>query len=200
MNLRLNNVLFLLAILVGLLAQGQTASGSGLLSGTYVFREFDMSISQMAASAPRYALSCTIGFNSGNGSYTVTGTKTTSTLTTIQTVPFSASNSWSYGDGSISIIDPLSGDTIEGAVSQGVIVASTPDPVVSGSDLNIFIAIPMGSLNSESFTSIYQTAVLDFSGEIKNAFLNLSPDGKGGLGTITLNGQETNAPGLCRRM
>ena len=103
MNLRLNNVLFLLAILVGLLAQGQTASGSGLLSGTYVFREFDMSISQMAASAPRYALSCTIGFNSGNGSYTVTGTKTTSTLTTIQTVPFSASNSWSYGDGSISM-------------------------------------------------------------------------------------------------
>jgi hypothetical protein len=115
----------------------------------------------------------------------VTGTKTTSTLTTIQTVPFSASNSWSYGDGSISIIDPLSGDTIECAVSQGVIVASTPDPVVSGSDLNIFIAIPMGSLNSESFTSIYQTAVLDFSGEIKNAFLNLSPDGKGGLGTIS---------------
>ena len=196
MNLRLNNVLFLLAILVGLLAQGQTASGSGLLSGTYVFREFDMSISQMAASAPTYALSCTIVFNSGNGSYTVTGTKTTSTLTTIQTVPFSASNSWSYGDGSISIIDPLSGDTIEGAVSQSVIVASTPDPVVSGSDLNIFIAIPMGSLNSESFTSIYQTAVLDFSGEIKNAFLNLSPDGKGGLGTITLNGQETNAPGF----
>jgi hypothetical protein len=25
---------------------------------------------------------------------------------------------------------------------------------------------------------------------------NLSPDGKGGLGTITLNGQETNAPGF----
>jgi hypothetical protein len=172
-NLRLNNVLFLLAILVGLLAQGQTASGSGLLSGTYVFREFDMSISQMAASAPTYAVSGTIVFNSGSGSYTSTGTKTTSTLTTIQTVtvPFSASNSWSYRDGSISIDDPLSGEKIAGAVSQGVIVASTPDPVVSGSDLNIFIAIPMGSLNSESFTSIYQTAVLDFSGEIKNAFL-----------------------------
>jgi uncharacterized protein (TIGR03437 family) len=196
-NLRLKNVLFLLAVLVGLRgAHGQTASGSGLLSGTYVFREFDMSISQMAASQPTYALSGTIVFNSGSGSYTVTGTKTTSTLTTIQTVPFSASNSWSYGDGLISITDPLSGDTIEGAVSQGVIVASAPNPVVPGSDLNIFIAIPMGSLNSESFTSVYQTAVLDFSGEIKNAFLNLSPDGKGGLGTITLNGQETNAPGF----
>jgi hypothetical protein len=197
LNLRPNNVLFLLAVLVGFRgAQGQTASGSGLPSGTYVFREFDMSISQMAASAPTYALSGTIVFNSGSGSYTVTGTKTTSTLTTIQTVPFSASNSWSYGDGLISITDPLSGDTIEGAVSQGVIVASAPNPVVPGSDLNIFIAIPMGSLNSESFTSVYQMAVLDFSGEIKNAFLNLSPDGKGGLGTITLNGQETNAPGF----
>ena len=197
MNLRLNNVLFLLAVLVGLRgAHGQTASGRGLPGETYVFREFDMSISQMAASAHTYALSGTIVFNSGSGSYTVTGTKTTSTLTTIQTVPFSASNSWSYGDGLISITDPLSGDTIEGAVSQGVIVASAPNPVVPGSDLNIFIAIPMGSLNSESFTSVYQTAVLDFSGEIKNAFLNLSPDGKGGLGTITLNGQETNAPGF----
>jgi len=85
---------------------------------------------------------------------------------------------------------------MEGAVSQGMIVASAPNPVVRGSDLNIFIAIPMGSLNSESFTSVYQTAVLDFSGEIKNAFLNLSPDGKRGLGTIRLNGQETNAPGF----
>jgi hypothetical protein len=79
----------------------------------------------------------------------------------------------SYGPGRISITDPLSGvQTIEGAVSQGVILASSPNPVVPGFDLNIFIAIPMGSLNNESFTSVYQTAVLDFSGEIRNAFLN----------------------------
>ena len=108
MNLRLNNVLFLLAVLVGLReVQGQTASGSGLPSGTYIFREFDMSISQMTAYTPTYALSGTIVFNSGSGSYTVTGTKTTSTLTTIQTVPFSASNTWSYGPGRISITWPM---------------------------------------------------------------------------------------------
>jgi uncharacterized protein (TIGR03437 family) len=196
-NLRLNNVLFLLAVLVGLQgAQGQTVSGSGLPSGTYVFREFNMSISPLA-SAPTYALSGTIVFNSGSGSYTATGTKTTSTLTAIQTVPFSASNRWSYGDGCISIDDPLFGvEKIAGVVSQGVIVASAPDPVVPGSDLNVFIAIPMGSLNNASFTSDYQTAVLDFSGEIKNAFFTVSPNGKGGLGTITLNGQETNPPGF----
>ena len=167
-------------------ARGQSA---GLLGGTYVFREFDMSISPMTAYAPTYAISGTIVFNGGSGSYTVTGTKTTSTLTTIQTEPFSTSNRWSYGDGMISITDPLFGDTIEGAVSQGVIVASAPNPVVPGSDLKIFIAIPMGSLNNERFTSVYQTAVLDFSSEIKNAFFSVSPDGKGGLGTMTLNGQ-----------
>jgi uncharacterized protein (TIGR03437 family) len=196
-NLRLNNVLFLLAVLAGLQgAQGQTVSGSGLPSGTYVFREFNMSISPLA-SAPTYALSGTIVFNSGSGSYTATGTKTTSTLTTIQTVPFSASNSWSYRDGFISIDDPLFGvEKIAGVVSQGVIVASAPDPVVPGSDLNVFIAIPMGSLNNASFTSDYQTAVLDFSDEIKNAFFTVSPNGKGGLGTITLNGQETNPTGF----
>jgi uncharacterized protein (TIGR03437 family) len=127
----------------------------------------------------------------------MTGTKTTRTLTTIQTVPFSASNTWSYGDGSISINDPLFGvEKIAGVVSQGVIVASAPDPVVPGSDLNVFIAIPMGFLNNATFTSDYQTAVLDFSGEIKNAFFTISPNRKGGLGTITLNGQETNPPGF----
>jgi uncharacterized protein (TIGR03437 family) len=187
----LHKFFFLLTVCA--VARGQSA---GLLSGTYVFREFDMSISQMTAYAPTYAISGTIVFNGGSGSYTVTGRKTTSTLTTIQTEPFSTSNRWSYVDGMISITDPLSGDTIEGAVSQGVIVASAPNPVVPGSDLNIFIAIPTGSLNNESFTSVYQTAVLDFSAEIKNTFLNLSPDGKGGLGTIMLNGQETNAPGF----
>ena len=197
MNLRLNNVLFLLAVLVGLQGtQGQTVSGGGLPSGTYVFREFIMSISPLA-SAPTYAVSGTIVFNSGSGSYTSTGTKTTSTLTTIQTVPFSASNSWSYREGFISIDDPLFGvEKIAGVVSQGVIVASAPDPVVPGSDLNVFIAIPMGFLNNATFTSDYQTAVLEFSGEIKNAFFTISPNRKGGLGTITLNGRETNPPGF----
>jgi uncharacterized protein (TIGR03437 family) len=175
---------FLLAVCV--VAQGQT----GLPSGTYAFREFDMSISQT------YATSGTIVFNSGSGSYTMTGTQTISTLTTIQTVPFSASGTWSYGDGMICIADPVSGQTIKGAVTQGVVVASSPDPVVPGSDLNIFIAIPLGPLSSNAnFASVYQTAVLDFpGGEVKNAFFNLSPDGKGGLGTIALNGQETTSP------
>ncbi|MGA3186356.1 MAG: hypothetical protein ABSF22_04535 [Bryobacteraceae bacterium] len=176
---------FFLLLAVSVVARGQ--------SGTYVFREFDMAIYQ--ATLPTYAVSGTMVFNGGSGSYTVTGTKTTSTLTTIQTVPFSASGTWSSGDGMISIADPLTGETIEGAVSQGVIVGSAPNPVAPGSDLNIFIAIPMGSLNSQSFTSGYQTAVLDFpGGEVKNAFFNLNPDGKGGLGTIALNGQETTSP------
>jgi uncharacterized protein (TIGR03437 family) len=188
----LHKFFFLLAVCV--VARGQSA---GLLSGTYVFREFDMSISQMTAYAPTYATSGTIVFNSGSGTYAMTGTQTISALTTIQTVPFSASGTWSYGDGMICITDQVSGaQTIKGAVSQGVIVASSPDPVVPGSDLNIFIAIPLGPLSSNAnFGAVYQTAVLDFpGGEVKNAFFNLTPDGKGGLGTITLNGQETRSP------
>jgi uncharacterized protein (TIGR03437 family) len=199
MTLRHNNALFLLAVLVGLRgAEGQTASASGLPSGTYVFREFNMSISPLA-SAPTYATSGTIVFNGGSGSYTMTGTQTISTLTTIQTVPFSASGTWFYRNGMICITDPVRGaQTIRGAVSQGVIVASSPDPVVPGSDLNIFIAIPLEPLFSNTdFGSVYQTAVLEFpGGGVKNALFNLNPDGKGGLGTITLNGQETNPLGF----
>jgi hypothetical protein len=187
----LHKFFFLLAVCV--VARGQSA---GLLSGTYAFREFDMAISQATAYLPTYAISGTIVFNGISGSYTVTGTQTTSTLTTIQTVPFSTSSTWSCVDGRINISDPLTGETMAATVSQGVIVASTPNPVVPGSDLNVFIAIPMGPLSSNAnFGSAYQTALLDFpGGEVKNAFFNLNPDGKGGLGTITLNGHETRSP------
>src|SRR5580658_4643663 len=194
MSLRLNHVLFLLVMLAGL--QGVNGQSAGLVSGTYVFREFDMATSPLSnAYEPTCAMSGTIVFNAASGAYTMTGTNTVSMLTTIQTVPFSTSGTWSYGNGRINI-----GGTIEGVVSQGVIVASVPDPGFSGGvydpKITIFIAIPLGPLSSnESFGSVYQTAVLDFpGGEFKNAFFNLNPDGKGGLGTITLNGQETRSP------
>ena len=187
----LHKSFFLLAVCA--VARGQSVS---LLSGTYAFREFDMAISQATAYVPTYGISGTIVFNGISGSYTVTGTQTTSTLTTIQTVPFGTSSTWSCVDGRINISDPLTGETMAAAVSQGVIVASAPNPVVPGSNLNVFIAIPMGPLSSNAnFGSVYQTALLDFpGGEVKNAFFNLNPDGKGGLATITVNGQETKSP------
>jgi hypothetical protein len=139
-NVRLNNVLFLLAVLVGLQgAQGQTATGSGLPSGIYVFREFDMSISQATAYLPTYATSGTIVFNSRSGTYTMTGTQTISTLTTIQTVPFSASGTWSYGDGMICITDQVSG----AAPSDATVLISFNRP--PGRSISYALTEPLGA-------------------------------------------------------
>ena len=67
-----------------------------------------------------------------------------------------------------------------------------------GNYLNdIFVAIPAGSVpTNASFNGGYQTGLLDFTGAgstaTKNALFELNPNGTGGLGTITLNGQAAN--------
>ena len=62
---------------------------------------------------------------------------------------------------------------------------------------DIFIAIPVGTApTNASFTAPYQTGVLDFtdanSSAILNALFELTPNGQGGFGTISLNGQASN--------
>ena len=62
---------------------------------------------------------------------------------------------------------------------------------------DIFIAMAVGaSPTNASFTSAYQTGLLDFTGAnstaIKNALFELSANGQGGFGTISLNGQASN--------
>ncbi len=87
---------------------------------------------------------------------------------------------------------------IWGAVAQGVYTGSSTESDQAGYLLNdIFIAIPVGSPpTNASFTSPYQTGLLDFAGAgpsaIMNALFELSPNGQGKFGAITLNGQAAN--------
>lgn len=189
-------------------AQGQTqdTSGNGLLKGNFAFRNVAVTNTDENNNPTEVTATYgTIVFD-GAGNYKITGTQVDNTVSNGAPQAYNVSGTYAIGsNGTGWVSSPLyptdtSGYLFEyGAVSQGVFAGSTTE---AGSDeiLNndIFIAIPTGAPPSNaSFTSAYQTGVLDFtsggSAAIKNALFKLSPDGKGGFGTITLNGQASNS-------
>ena len=183
--------------------QTQDTSGNGLLNGKFVFRHLavqnvdgNFDPSEITAS---YG---TIAFD-GAGKYTITGTSVDNTVSNGAPQALSVNGTYAIGsNGAGYIANPLfptdSNQFVYGAVSQGVYTGSSTEASGSGAIMNdVFIAIPVGPApTNASFTSPYQTGVLDFTGggasAIKNALFNLSPDGKGGLGTISLTGQASN--------
>lgn len=208
MNLRQSKSLFKTAVLAGLglvIASGQTqdTSGNGLLQGNFHFR--NVAIQSVDANMNPTQVTATYGLIAfdGAGHYTITGNQVDNTVSSGAPQTFSTTGTYAIGaNGTGYIASPLyPGDTYDyefGAVSQGVFVGSATEAGGEGYVLNdIFIAVPQGSTpTNASFTSSYQTGVLDFQGgksaSIMNALFALSPDGKGNLGAITLNGQASN--------
>jgi uncharacterized protein (TIGR03437 family) len=87
---------------------------------------------------------------------------------------------------------------IYGAVAQGVFTGSSTE---SQQDYNVFndlfVAIPAGNVpTNASFTSSYQTGLIDFAGggsaAMKNALFQLSANGQGGFSSISVKGQAAN--------
>jgi uncharacterized protein (TIGR03437 family) len=193
-------ILFGLAVAAG---QTQDSSGNGLLKGSFAFRhvavqnvDSNFDPSQVTAS---YG---TIAFD-GAGHYTITATSVDNTVSNGAPQPLSVTGTYAIGaNGAGYIANPLyptdNNRYIYGAVSQGVYTGSSTESFGDGAILNdIFIAIPLGSApTNASFTSSYQTGVLDFTGggatQIENALFELSPDGSGGFDTISVNGQASN--------
>lgn len=198
-------------------ASGQTqdTGGNGLLKGNYQFR--NVAVQAVDGNSNPTRITATYGLIAfdGAGNYTVTGTQVDNTVSGGSPQPFSTTGVYAIGSNGLGYVSsPLySGSMIDaddyeyGAVSQGVFVGSATESENEGFVLNdIFIAIPVGiAPTNASFTSSYQTGVLDFQGggvaSIMNALFQLSPNGKGGFGTITLNGQasnQTSSPSLTQ--
>jgi uncharacterized protein (TIGR03437 family) len=189
-------------------ASGQTqdTSGNGLLKGNFEFR--NVAIQAVDGNSNPTQVTATYGsiVFDGNGNYTITGTQVDNTVSGGSPQPFSTTGIYAIGaNGAGYVSSPLySGANIDsydyeyGAVSQGVFAGSATEAEGEGYVLNdTFIAIPVGSVpTNASFTSAYQTGLLDFQGggstSIMNALFQLSPSGKGTFGTITLNGQASN--------
>jgi len=191
-------------------ASGQTqdTSGNGLLKGNFEFR--NVAIQAVDGNSNPTQVTATYGsiVFDGNGNYTVTGTQVDNTVSSGAPQSFSATGTYAIGaNGAGYIASPLyptdAYDYEYGAVSQGVFVGSATEAEGEGYVLNdLFIAIPLPAavlsptLANSSFTSPYQTGVLDFqnagSSSIMNALFQLTPNGKGTFGTITLSGQASN--------
>lgn len=189
------------------MASGQVpdTSGNSLLNGSFRFRH--VAVQNVALDGNPTEITASYGnitFN-GAGNYSLTGTSVDNTVSSGAPQTLSVTGTYAIGsNGAGYIANPLHpsdpSDYIYGAVSQGVYTGSSTESAsgTSTSILNdIFIAIPVGSPPANaSFTSPYQTGLLDFTGAantaIKNALFELSPNGQGGFGTITLNGQEAN--------
>jgi len=205
MNLKGAKSLLLIAVSLAV-ATGQTpdTSGNGLLMGSYRFRHVAVqNVDQSLNPTEVTASYGTITFD-GAGNYTIAGTTVDNTVSSGSPQALNVTGTYAVGaNGAGFIANPLYptnvNDYVYGAVSQGVYTGSSTESEQDDNILNdIFIAIPVGSAapSNASFTSTYQTGLIDFanggSAAIKNALLNLTPNGAGGFGAITLNGQASN--------
>ncbi len=206
---KIQSILFVSALCVFGLTEafGQTQDNSqnALLKGTYHFRH--LAVQNVDANYNPTDITATYGtiVFDGAGNYTLTGTTLDNVATNGISQPLNVTGTYAIGaSGSGIITNPLyesdPNATIYGAVAQGVYTGSSTEAENDGNYLNdIFIAIPASATapTNASFTSSWQTGVLDFtnaagSAATKNALFKLAPDGKGGLGTINLNGQAAN--------
>lgn len=228
MHLKRFNFLFPAAfMLFGLAAaSGQTpdTSGNGLLKGSYRFRHVAvLNVDQNFDPSEIAASYGTITFD-GAGHYTVAGTTIDNTVSNGAATALNGTGTYAIGSsGAGYVSNPLPvyqgdfNDYIYGAVAQGVYTGSSTesllDPVLFPVN-DIFVAIPVGSApTNASFTSPYQTGLIDFTGDLtgagaiatNNALFELTPNGKGGFGAITLTGQSASqnasgcnsSSGLC---
>jgi uncharacterized protein (TIGR03437 family) len=211
MNLRQSKSLLKAAVLAGLglaIASGQTqdTSGNNLLNGKYEFRNVAIQAVDTNGNPTQVTATSGVITFDGNGHYTITGTLVDNTVSSGSPQALSTTGVYAIGsNGTGYVSSPLySGASIDsydyeyGAVSQGVFAGSATEAEGEGYVLNdIFVAIPVGPApTNASFNSSYQTGVLDFQGggssSIMNALFELTPNGSGGFGTITLNGQASN--------
>jgi len=186
-------------------AQTQDSSGDGLLKGKFNFRHLAMQIvDQNNNPTDISAIFGTITFD-GAGNYTGAATSIDPSVSTGAPQPLALNGKYFIGaNGTGFLTNPLfptdPAAYIYGAVAQGVFTGSSTESEQDTNELNdIFIAIPAGTPpTNASFTGAFQTVVLDFpasaSDATKNAQFKLTPDGKGGLGSLSVTGQAANVP------
>jgi len=184
-------------------AQTQDTSGNSLLKGTFQYRH--VAVLNVDESFNPTEIAATYGaikFD-GAGNYTIAGTTVDNTVSGGVPQTLNVTGTYAIGsNGAGYVANPLFptdyNEYIYGAVAQGVYTGSSTESEEEDNVLNdIFVAIPASSApTNASFTTPYQTGLLDFTGggptAIKNALFELIPNGKGGFGTISLNGQAAN--------
>jgi uncharacterized protein (TIGR03437 family) len=206
------SALFAVAVALG---QTHDTSGNGQLNGKFNFRHVAML--NLDGNGDPSEVQATFGVITfdGAGHYTITGTTVDNTVSNGASQPFSVT-AGTYaigGNGTGYIANPLSpadpNTYINGAVAQGVFTGSSTESELEGTIMNdIFIAIPATTTTptNASFTSSYQTGLIDFTGfvtgagtnAVENALFKLSPNGSGKFAAIALSGQDSNNGSLTQ--
>lgn len=184
--------------------QVQDTSGNGLLKGSFRFRH--VAIQNVDPDNNPTEITATYGSITfdGAGNYTLSGTTVDNTVSSGSPQALNLTGTYAIGsNGTGYVANPLypmnQSARIYGAVAQGVYTGSSTESLDNEEILNdIFVAIPVGTApTNASFTSPYQSGLLDFTGAssttLKSALFELTPNGQGGFGTITLNGQSAQS-------
>lgn len=195
--------IFGLAVAVG---QTQDTTGNSLLHGSFQFRH--VAVRNVDVNFNPTEIRATYGSIAfdGTGNYTISATTVDNTVSSGVPQPLNVIGTYAIGSNGTGYVanplDPTDDNIyIYGAVAQGVYTGSSTESEQEGLIVNdVFIAIPTGSPpTNASFISPYQTGLLDFTGAsstaIKNALFEISPNGQGGFGTISLTGQAANQSG-----
>lgn len=196
----------------------QDSSGNSQLSGAYRFRY----IANVATSSNGTVIESTAAEGvmtfDGNGNYTIsTGSQwvdNTVSNGAFQTIPQNSTGVYAInaaGIGYISNPNPnqnLPGTAMFGTFSQGVFTASTTeegqdefgDTIPAINDL--LVAVAVGPVpTTSSFTSPYWIGTLDFAqgldSDVKNALFKITPNGSGGLGSLSIQGQANSNTATC---
>jgi uncharacterized protein (TIGR03437 family) len=182
----------------GIQAQTVDNSGNGLLKGAFRFRQVAVVNYDQNANPTEIAASYGVITFDGNGNYMVSGSSVDNMVSNGAPQTLSVTSTYAIGsNGTGYMQNPLvptdNASRIYGAVAQGVFSGSATESALN----DILIAIPVGTPPpNSSFNVPYWSGVLDFAGAsstaIKNALFKLSPNGQGGFGTITFQGQASN--------
>lgn len=172
-------------------AQTWDTSGNNLLNGSYYFREVLWIVADTTGSLGRaISIYGNISFD-GAGKYSLNGAQVyDSDSGRAQSYSYSGTYSISAsGFGFLS--SPLSnGDSIYGAVSRGIFIASSTEAGFN----DLFIAAPLASPapTNSSFQGSYTFFDIDFpSGsplDTRDSQFQMNPDGNGNIGTVRATG------------
>lgn len=174
------------------------ASGNAMLKGAYNFRQVSYYVTNALGTLSRStAMYGTITFD-GNGAYTIAGSLLDSTAATVAPAAYTKTGTYSISaSGTGTMSGPLSSsDLIYGLVSKGIFIGSS----TASNFADLFIAVPASpSATVATLQGPYSIASIEFPSTdptaAKSAWFTLTPDGKGGLATVTVNGHVAGAAG-----
>src|SRR5258707_1091972 len=172
------------------------SSGNGLLKGVYNFRQVVGSLNRAVS------LYGTITFD-GNGNYSIQGTAYDSKVSNTQ--PYTATGTYvisASGLGKLSSTILTNAVGIFGLVAQGVFIGSSTEDGVN----DIFIAAPAAASppTTADFKGSYWVSEMSFPtldlSIARDAFFQLSSDGQGNLGSVSVTGYIGNGNKLSQSL